>query len=186
MCGLLMSSARISYYPEPALRLPSTAKPPGCILREGPILTISFDAQRRLYVSTEEVLQALTLERVAARHGLCLSSRQLQRVAYLPYIGLPVAYMPNYLTLSAQQRWAIPLPGIPASATNNELLEYVEAFQDLVQQQYHHQGYVDLRLDAQLSGADVRALFDLLQSRGINRYNLIAEWAKPVAYYPAP
>jgi biopolymer transport protein ExbD len=178
LCGLLVSAAPFSYYPELALRLPSATATSVCTMREGQFITISFDAQRRLYISTEEVIQALMLERVAARHGFCLTSRQLWKAAYLPYVGLPITQLSHYLGLTAQQRWAIALPGIPTSATNNELLEYIQAFQDLVQQ-YNRNGYVDLRIDAQTSCTDVRALFHLLQFQHINRYNLILESAKP-------
>ncbi|WP_245326150.1 hypothetical protein [Hymenobacter wooponensis] len=144
-------------------------------MREGPILTISFDAQRQLYVSTEEVLQAFMLERVAARHGICITSRQLWEAAHLSYVGLPIAQLPNYLDMTAKQRWAVLQRGIPTSATNNELLDYVEAFQNVAQQQYQRKGYVDLRIDAQTSAADVRGLLHLLQSLNINRYNLKVE-----------
>jgi biopolymer transport protein ExbD len=177
LCGLLVSAAPFSYYPEPAMRLPSASATPVCTMREGPVLIISFDAQRRFYVSTEEVLQAFMLERVSAHHGICITSQQLYKAAYLPYVSLPTNQLPAYLDMTAQQRWGVSQLGIPAAATNNELLEYIEAFQNVAQQQYKRKGFVYLRMDAETSAADVRALFHLLQSQSINGYHLVVERA---------
>lgn len=174
-CILLLSSARFAFPSQPAVRI-STVASWQCVLEEGPApLTISCDAQRRLYVQFDDSMQAAMIERVAARHGLCLTSRQLSAAADMPYVGLPMRQLPAYLNLTALQRRQVPLSGISATAANNELREYIQVAQELTQQEYRRRGRIALRLYGQLSGADVQSLIRLLQAQSINRYSLIVD-----------
>ncbi|WP_135394279.1 hypothetical protein [Hymenobacter metallicola] len=90
----------------------------------------------------------------------------------MPFIGYAVNQLPTWLTASAIQRRTLPI-GLPTTADNDQLSEYVAAATALYQIEHGKPLSLGIMADGRLASVQVISLIKLLQKQGINRYNLV-------------
>lgn len=173
---LLGVYAPFNYEPTPAINLPFTHnQSSGCFLPDGPGIVISADNVKRVYFShPNRAIQTETIRRVAARHGVGLNARQLAELRHIPFIGLEVQQLPQYLALSAQERQQLALPGIPTDDENNQLAEYIVVSRAVTLERADYNPYVVLEIDKNLAAVTVKRIMQTLRQQGIRSCHYVA------------
>lgn len=164
------------YEPVPDVKLPFTKnRSSGCYLFDGPGLTISAGADRRLYFSHgNRAIQTEVVRRVAARHGVRLNSRQLLELSKLSFLGLDVRHLLPYLALPPQERRQLHVWGISNNDSNDELTEYIAIGRAVTLEQKGYRAYVALELDKALPASDVNRIMRTIRQQGIHHCFIVA------------
>lgn len=154
---------------EPTVQIP-TAHYAGCRMEpSGYAITITINQRNRVFFALDDpAYQALTIQAVAARHGIHFTTRQQQELQKLPYLGMDVRRLPEYFAASRLQRYAILKSGVPAK----QLAEYVDAATELYCTQAEKPLFCHIRADERLPFAQFKRITNMLQQRNINRYQL--------------
>ena len=128
------------------------------------------------------VFQAITIQKIAAAYGIAFSHSQRSNLNRLDYLDVDVRELPSILDASAyhqlfrSKKVCYPLP-------ENQLVSCVTTAKRVIQSLVHKPTYVSLLIHADTKASIVMHLIDILQNKGINRFNLKLQDG---LRYPAP
>ena len=159
--------------PEPRVEVPISSGS-GCGLRND-VYTITIDKKSHFFFGLsldKRQYQTAIIERVAAAHGINLTTWQRGELQKFPYMGMDVQQLPSYFALPKAQRYALMKTGIPFGSNNNQLEEYIDAARCIYTTQKGMPIFCSIRADVHTPFAPLRKLINILQEQNINRFNL--------------
>ena len=117
------------------------------------------------------LFQTTTIQQVAAAQGIIFSEAQLSALNQLDYLDIPIEELPVILNKpSYQQDFHRINQNLGLSET--QLLACLMTSKKVVQSLVHKPSYVSLLIDAETNGGSVMHMLEVLQTQGINRFNL--------------
>ena len=161
-----------SPFAEPYVKLASSTSWQ-CRMESSHSLTISVDAQNRVYLAADEPeFQTALIVAVAQQYGVSFTSAQLQELQQMPFLSQDIMQLPAWLNAFPAQRAKF-AAGIPAGLANNQLSDYIASSLKVSQALYNKPTRFAIRADKSLSFRQVKTIIRLLQHHGINRFGLV-------------
>lgn len=132
------------------------------------------DFEKNLYAAPSGIWsgQATIIQRVALRHGIVFTPAQTVQLQTMPFLATDVEQLPWLLSLSCSQRNEFISLGKIKPLSKKQLSECVTACKNFAANTLLRQVYFSLRIDSKTRTSQVMSLIDLLQTDGINRFNL--------------
>ncbi|MDB5270623.1 MAG: biopolymer transporter ExbD [Hymenobacter sp.] len=121
---------------------------------------------------TSPAIQTAAIKLVAEQHKIRLTAGQLAALETLPFLRTDIEKLPGFLSLPTYQRNKLAELEKLAPLNESQVLECIIAAKASAQSLTHRPIYTSLRIDSEVRMSDVQRLFDLLQTQGINRFNL--------------
>ena len=152
---------------EPVVDLPTSSG--SGFIRDSKYYGITINKHHKLFFGIEEEpFRTAVIEQVAALHGVRLTPFQRQELQQMPYMGLDVCRLPEYLSTPRIQRYALLRTGIPT----DQLAEYIDATRRIYMERAAKPSFCFLRADKKTSFAAIKPIMKLLQQHKINRFNI--------------
>jgi len=159
----------------PRINLPSTSTI-ACRWDMNNFLIISIDAQNRVYLEANDTrIQAAMVEQVARQHHIHFTAAQHQELQRMPFLNQDIRRLPAWLSASRADRRQM-TAGVPMVPGNDQLAEYISAGQAVSQALFSRRAYVMIKMDQALPSIHAKRMFHWLESQGIERYNLMAQY----------
>lgn len=123
----------------------------------------------------DKEIQTAAIKQIALQHKIVFTASQLAKLRTIPFLAIPVQQLPHFLNLTAVQRHeSIRLETIdPLSEA--QLAECVTAAKKLTMTLERRNLYFMLNIDVDTEASKVMHLIDLLQTAGINRFDLATQ-----------
>lgn len=110
------------------------------------------------------------LELMGATHDVDFTEDELEKFSLSPGVGFPVTQLPEYINTEPTKRKEIPLVGIPADSSRNELKEWIQ-YARIANPRVRYA----IRGDKEADYPTVQIVMNTLVESGISRFNLITE-----------
>jgi len=144
------------------------------------ILIITFDTTGRVFLSIDKKPAKIQLLKdIGQKYDLAFDEKEMKEFGMLADIGVPIRNLKQWLSLSVEDRKKN-CPGIPCDSTDNQLAELLT----MARKASIAATGADLRIavkgDRKASAPTFKKVIATLQSKKINKFNLITEGeAKP-------
>jgi biopolymer transport protein ExbD len=110
---------------------------------------------------------------IGDHHGLTFSEVEKSHFALMSSVGLPLADLPAFLSLSPVERQQVVQPGIPCDSLNNELIEWV-----LFARMANPSVRLAINADRDVAYVHVEKVIQTLLRNRIYRFNFFTELEK--------
>ncbi|UOQ96358.1 biopolymer transporter ExbD [Hymenobacter sp. 5317J-9] len=148
-----------------------------CKLPDDPRAIISLNGKKQLaFAVTSQTIQTAAIKTVALHHHVRLTAAQLTELATLPYLDTNVESIDAYLAMPVRQRNRAYQSNTFTPLSEAELMECISAAKDASETLLHRPVYIALRITPEVKMPEVYRLTDLLQARGINRFDLATQF----------
>lgn len=125
------------------------------------------------YPATE--LQTAAIKQVALQHEIIFTASQLAKLRTIPFLATTVRQLPRFLDLTAIQRHESIRLGTIDPLSEAQLAECVTAAKKLSMTLERRNLFFMLNIDADTEASKVMRLIGLLQTTGINRFELATQ-----------
>lgn len=164
-----MLAGRLQNVAEPYVRMPTSSSV--CYHGLSHCITISLDAEHRVFLQADKELQTSLVQQVARQHSIYFTDAQLRSLDQTPYLSQNIQQLPKWLSAYERERRSF----IAGITSDEGLSEYIIAGLHVSRQLYGKPVYFALRADESVSAFRVQRMIKLLQQHGINRFNFITE-----------
>ncbi len=117
------------------------------------------------------IFQSITIQKVAANQSVIFSSLQRSKLNHIYYLDADIRALPAILEGQSSSQSSL-LIRKQHPLGEKQLLECLLISKKVIQTLVHKPSYVALLINAETSAPKVMHLIDLLQTQGINRFNL--------------
>ncbi|WP_460607572.1 hypothetical protein [Hymenobacter terrigena] len=124
---------------------------------------------------TDQNFQSKVINQVALQHGVELTASQLTELHSLPFLAYDVEQLPVLLAVPSWERQKQIESGLFGQLSKNQLADCIAATQTLAPKILQRPVYFYLKIQANVESWQFYSLTDLLQTRGINRFNLLTK-----------
>ncbi|MFD1466830.1 hypothetical protein ACFQ48_01235 [Hymenobacter caeli] len=125
------------------------------------------------YSNTET--QTAAIKQVASQHKIVFTASQLAELRTIPFLATTVQQLPQFLDLAAVQRHEAIRLGDIGPLSEAQLIECVTAAKKLSITLERKNLYFTLNIDVDTKASNVMHLISLLQTAGINRFDLATQ-----------
>ena len=116
------------------------------------------------------LFQTTTIQEVAAAQGIAFPVLQLSKLNQIEYLDTDVRVLPAILERQSNNQSSLIRKHHPLG--EKQLLACLITSKKVIQAMVHKPSYVALLINSETSASKVMHLIDLLQTQGINRFNL--------------
>jgi biopolymer transport protein ExbD len=136
---------------------------------ENNVLTITIDKESQVFYNMDgQYNRQEVLAKMGELHGIQFTPEEARTFALMSSIGVPMASMKQFLSLSQEDRKAIKQPGIPCDSVGNELAEWI-----LQSRLINRKLRIAIKGDKDAKYPIVDKVMKTLMDRKVNRFNLI-------------
>lgn len=136
---------------------------------ENNVLTITIDKESQVFYNMDgQYNRQEVLAKMGELHGIQFTPEEARAFALMSSIGVPMASMKQFLSLSQEDRKAIKQPGIPCDSVGNELAEWI-----LQSRLINRKLRIAIKGDKDAKYPIVDKVMKTLMDRKVNRFNLI-------------
>lgn len=154
---------------EPIVQLPEDYYDGNCMMEPSSTFTITINKDNRIFFAIgNEYYQTGIIAAVAAKYSVRFTAQQPQELQKLPYIGMDVRRLPEYLAAPRMQQYSILKSGVPV----DQLAEYIDATRGAYSAHERKPVFCHIRADKQIRFAKFKRITNVLQQRNINRFSL--------------
>ena len=117
------------------------------------------------------LFQTMTIQKVAATQGIVFSALQCTKLNQINYLDTDIGALPAILERQPNKRLSLIIRKLHPLG-EKQLMACLITSKNVIQALVHKPRYVSLLINSETSASKVMHLIDLLQTQGINRYNL--------------
>jgi len=134
------------------------------------LMTIIIDKEDKVYFGVEgQFTRDKMVRDMAGKYQIGITEAQIKQFSLLPSFGVPIAQLPQYLSLKSDQRKKFKSPGIPLDSLDNQLRDWV-AFARYANPNPMR---IAIRGDQFAKTEAVKKVISTLQDQNINKFNLV-------------
>jgi biopolymer transport protein ExbD len=132
-------------------------------------------AQGKVFFNTEgDDVRKKTLEIMSAKYKINFSADQYKTFSTIQYFGVPMASMPQFLSMTDKERTALTQPGIGVDTTdNNELYDWIHSARLACKYLHNKDLKVGIKGDSNEEYPTFAKVISSLQKQHVDRFNLI-------------
>lgn len=139
------------------------------ILPDADIMQIAVEKDGAIFFTMDgQTARATMLTKMGEQYGVKFTPQQIAQFSLMGSFGMPIAQMPQYLDLKADQRSGFPQPGVPCDSVKNELRDWI--WQGRLA---NPKVRIAIKGDRDTHFPVVKRIMDTLQERKVNRFNFI-------------
>lgn len=120
-------------------------------------------------------IQTAAIRQIALQHKIVFTASQMAKLQTLPFLATTVQQLPQFLDLTAIQRHESLRLGTIGPLNEAQLAECLTAAKKLSMTLERRNLQFTLNIDVDTEASKVMHLVDLLQTTGINRFNLATQ-----------
>jgi biopolymer transport protein ExbD len=136
---------------------------------ENNVLTITIDKESQVFYNMDgQYNRQEVLAKMGELHGIQFTPEEARTFALMSSVGVPMASMKQFLSLSQEDRKAIKQPGVPCDSVGNELAEWI-----LQSRLINRKLRIAIKGDKDAKYPIVDKVMKTLMDRKVNRFNLI-------------
>jgi len=128
------------------------------------------------FAVTHPETQAAAIRQVASRHGITFTPAQSAELKTLSFLRTDVENLPKLLSLPMYQRNRPAELSKLSPLSEQQLLECVVAAKTSAATLTHKPVYISFKVDSEVKTPQIERLIALLQTKGINRFNLQTQY----------
>lgn len=120
-----------------------------------------------------EAIRAQTLESVGEDYKIKFTPAEKQVFSTLTTIGVPIANMKQFLSLTPDQRREYKQPGIPTDSVSNQLSNWILEARRSAKALNDKQLKISIKGDSNEEYPVIKNVIDILQKQKVNKFSLI-------------
>lgn len=90
-------------------------------------LLVTIGKDNKVFLSMDPSIQSDVLDELGKERNLNFSAEVKKKFATVPFVGVPISQLPQFVELNPEQMKGNLLPGIPVDSSNNELKAWISA-----------------------------------------------------------
>jgi biopolymer transport protein ExbD len=136
---------------------------------------LSIGKGKVFYEIVGQDIRKATLDKMGERYNIKFTPEQRERFGVIGAFGVPMANLPAFIDMSADQRtkYLDNSIGIPTDSVNNQLSEWLLQSRNSVAELHQAPMRVTIRGDAKEEYPAIKKVVDILQKQKINKFSLI-------------
>lgn len=140
------------------------------------VVTLTVDPKGRVFFNVDgQFTRAELLDIMGERYGVSFTPEEKRTFSIISSVGVPVANLKQFLSLTPEQRKEVPQPGIPVDSAHNELVDWVNGARTASQNRVR----IAIKGDSNADYKTIRKVVNTLVDRNkITKFNLITNMEK--------
>jgi len=140
------------------------------------VVTLTVDPKGRVFFNVDgQFTRAELLDIMGERYGVSFTPQEKRTFAIMSSVGVPVANLKQFLSLTPEQRKEVTQPGIPVDSAQNELVDWINGARTASQNKVR----IAIKGDSDADYKTIRKVVNTLVDRNkITKFNLITNMEK--------
>lgn len=140
------------------------------------VVTLTVDPKGRVFFNVDgQFTRAELLDIMGERYGVSFTPQEKRSFAIMSSVGVPVANLKQFLSLTPEQRKEVQQPGIPVDSAQNELVDWINGARTASQNKVR----IAIKGDSDADYKTIRKVVNTLVDRNkITKFNLITNMEK--------
>ncbi|HMV10252.1 MAG TPA: biopolymer transporter ExbD [Cyclobacteriaceae bacterium] len=140
------------------------------------VVTLTVDPKGRVFFNVDgQFTRAELLDIMGERYGVRFTPQEKRTFAIMSSVGVPVANLKQFLSLTPEQRKEVTQPGIPVDSAHNELVDWINGARTASQNKVR----IAIKGDSDADYKTIRKVVNTLVDRNkITKFNLITNMEK--------
>ena len=140
------------------------------------VVTLTVDPKGRVFFNVDgQFTRAELLDIMGERYGVSFTPQEKRTFSIISSVGVPVANLKQFLSLTPEQRKEVTQPGIPVDSAHNELVDWVNGARTASQNRVR----IAIKGDSDADYKTIRKVVNTLVDRNkITKFNLITNMEK--------
>ena len=140
------------------------------------VVTLTVDPKGRVFFNVDgQFTRAELLDIMGERYGVSFTPEEKRTFSIISSVGVPVANLKQFLSLTPEQRKEVTQPGIPVDSAHNELVDWVNGARTASQNRVR----IAIKGDSNADYKTIRKVVNTLVDRNkITKFNLITNMEK--------
>lgn len=140
------------------------------------VVTLTVDPKGRVFFNVDgQFTRAELLDIMGERYGVSFTPQEKRTFAIMSSVGVPVANLKQFLSLTPEQRKEVQQPGIPVDSAQNELVDWINGARTASQNKVR----IAIKGDSDADYKTIRKVVNTLVDRNkITKFNLITNMEK--------
>jgi len=133
-------------------------------------LLVTIGKDNKVFLSMDPSMQSDVLDELGKERNINFSAEVKKKFAAVPFVGVPISQLPQYVELNPDQLKGNLLPGIPVDSANNELKAWIGA---AVNSQMGEQLNFLIKGDDASKYTTFKSVIDAFTANDQYKYNLV-------------
>ena len=140
------------------------------------VVTLTVDPDGRVFFNVDgQYTRAELLDIMAERYGVSFTPQEKRTFVVMSSIGVPMASLKQFLSLSPEERKVVEQIGIPVDSAHNELVDWINGARTASQNKVR----IAIKGDSDAHYKTIRKVINTLVDRNnITKFNLITNMEK--------
>ena len=140
-------------------------------LPDADIMTIAIDKQGQVFFGVDgQFTREAMLQEMGKKYGIAFTPAQIHEFSLMSAFGVPLAQLPQLLSMKNSERTKVKQPGIPVDSATNELRDWI-AYARYANTKMR----IAIRGDQESNYEVAKKVIATLQDQNINKFNLITD-----------
>ncbi len=148
-------------------------------LPESGVILLTIDKNNRVFFSVDgQKVREELLNKMATKYNITFSADQIKEFSNMSAFGVPIAQLPQLISMKAEERLKVEQKGIPCDSLNNELGDWIWQTRLASKLINNADVRVAVKGDRDTNYPIVKQIIATLQDKKINRFNFITTLEK--------